>query len=199
MNWLSGRDNWLKFTPLGKSRIMLVESMKYASNQWRKNQKKVNMHGVGLGNTRIFTNYGLKILLGHFLLGHEQPTHNWHIQGDSKCSIKIKHLQWSLYTNVWQNVFFAHYSKSQFTPWTWKMACFHGPTWWSKLHGLILLKIKFIEHLGPSLRVTQLGTKRNDHAPEGKCDDFLNICPKLEILRKSNQVWPFSCLHLILS
>jgi hypothetical protein len=50
------------------------------------------------------------------------------------------------------------------------------------------LKIKFIEHLGPSLRVTQLGTKRNDHAPEGECDNFLNICPKLAILRKSNQV-----------
>ena len=32
--------------------------------------------------------------------------------------------------------------------------------------------------LSPSIGVSQLWTKRNDHAPKSECADYFNICPK---------------------
>jgi hypothetical protein len=52
----------------------------------------------------------------------------------------------------------------------------HGP--WSRTmdNGIFpwsnFLKIQFPKPLAPSLGVNQMWTKRNDHAPKNKCDDF---------------------------
>jgi hypothetical protein len=44
---------------------------------------------------------------------------------------------------------------------------FHGPTWWSNMHGPIyfLRNNQFTKLLGPALGVNWMWTKRNDHAP----------------------------------
>ena len=55
---------------------------------------------------------------------------------------------------------------------------------------------QFTKPLGPSLGVNRMCTKRNDHAPKRKSVDFFNICPKGAVLKKTIQVWSFSCLLL---
>ena len=54
----------------------------------------------------------------------------------------------------------------------WKMAFFHGSISWSNFHGLISLKKKSTKLLGPSLGVTRMWTKKNDHAPKNECVGF---------------------------
>jgi hypothetical protein len=70
----------------------------------------------------------------------------------------------------------------------WKMAFFHGPTWWSNFHGLIEKIHQSTKLLGPSLGVNWMWTKRNDHAPKNESAEVFNICPKRVVLRKEIQV-----------
>ena len=86
-------------------------------------------------------------------------------------------------------------------PWSWNME--GGMFSWSNLMVQISwsdpLKKSIYKAFGPLTRCNSMWTKRNDQASKGECVGFLNISPKLAIFRKPNQVWPFSCLHLILS
>ena len=62
------------------------------------------------------------------------------------------------------------------------------------------LKNQFTKPLGPSLGLSRMWTKRNDHAPKSECVDFFNICPKKAVLKKNSSLTIlFSSLKFIFS
>ena len=63
-----------------------------------------------------------------------------------------------------------------------------------KLSWADFLKNK-MKALGPSLRVNQMWTKKNDHAPKIERIDFFNTCPKEGHFEKIS-VSPLFCLFL---
>ena len=74
----------------------------------------------------------------------------------------------------WGLVYTMDHEKMAFFPWSDLMVQLS----WSKFLN------QFIKHVGSSLGVNRMWTKRNDHAPKNECANFFNMCPKRAILKK---------------
>ena len=78
----------------------------------------------------------------------------------------------------------------------WKMALFHGLTWWSNFHDPICLKNPVYKAFEPLTRC-----KPNVDQEEWPCTKkwmclLFDTCPKRVVLKEKIQVWLFSCLLL---
>ena len=101
---------------------------------------------------------------------------------DSWPTFKFTYQDWFHIASITSNEEPVHTMAHEGGP--WKMAFFHGLTWWSNFHGPISLKNQLTKSLGPSVGVNRMWTKRYDHALKRECVDFFNIVSKGQLWKK---------------
>ena len=70
----------------------------------------------------------------------------------------------------------------------WNMVFFPWSDFIVELPWSDFLKHQIAKFLGPSLGVSRMWIKRNDHAPKSECAGFFHVCPEREIIKKKSSL-----------